>query len=60
MIGAVFTIAYLLGGKDTVFGPKAFPKNLASLIMTCIPFLYRLLQSLQVGCKEKEPLQFVN
>ncbi|KAI3891800.1 hypothetical protein MKX03_008426, partial [Papaver bracteatum] len=61
MLAAIFTIVYLLGGKASLFGPKSHLRLILCLVVTCVPFGYRLVQSLMVGySRENQRLQFVN
>ncbi|KAI3943808.1 hypothetical protein MKW98_004313, partial [Papaver atlanticum] len=50
----------LSGGKESLFGPKSRLRLVLCLIITCIPFGYRFLQSLMVGYKRNERLQYLN
>ncbi|KAI3891794.1 hypothetical protein MKX03_008420, partial [Papaver bracteatum] len=61
MVAAIFTLVYLSGGKESVFGPKAHLRRVACLVVTCIPLLYRFIQSIWVGCTNiQERRQFFN
>ncbi|MCL7039885.1 hypothetical protein MKW94_008726 [Papaver nudicaule] len=53
----MFLLIHLLGVPqvDAIFGPKSF----AALIFTCLPFMFRLVQSLRLGFSGKK-IQFLN
>ncbi|KAI3848769.1 hypothetical protein MKX03_011383 [Papaver bracteatum] len=62
MVQAMFLMGYILGGRrDSIFAPGATNLTIFSpLIVTSLPFAYRMIQSTVIGYKRTQYIQFVN
>ncbi|KAI3958006.1 hypothetical protein MKW98_020648 [Papaver atlanticum] len=58
MTSVILSMIYLLGGSKSIF--DSAPTILLPIIVTCLPFGYRLLQSLLLGYNNSDRIQFLN